>query len=214
MVLGLAGCSGDDTADTAPAPTGATPTTPATTTTVAANPPTTQAPQSADGAALLQSALDRYSAGYEFSATVTVNDEVSTSQEGRWLDGASQLVVRSGDGEVQYITTQDGQWSRIADGPWEELETSGPTDYPLAALAAPNSVVAETIDGDDAVLTVIYAAADLELSGEPVAATIVISDGLLAEVSYTTVVDGAEVESSTEFLPLSNSEPIQAPPVG
>lgn len=152
-----------------------------------------------------------YADGYEFTATTTLNDEVATVQTGRWLSGASQTTVKSGDGEVEYLITAEGQWARLPGGDWEELEGTAAAGHPLAALATPDTLEVVESTAEKTVVSVRYPAAALQLAGDPVDATLTFTDGALVEVAFTANVDGNTLESVTVLGPLLDATPITVP---
>jgi len=155
--------------------------------------------------------MSAYEAGYEFDAKAVVNGELATSIRGRLLGGASLLVIESGDGVVEYLTTPDGRWARIPGGVWEELEGSAPVGNPLAVLAAPTTLDLVSVDGGRVVLSAVYPADVLQVSGGDVAVTLAFDDGSLVEASYNVVADGNTASTSTVFRPLADMTPITAP---
>lgn len=155
--------------------------------------------------------MEEYANGYEFTATTTLNGQVATVQSGRWLNGASQINVVSGDGEVEYLIIGDGQWARLPGGEWEELEGVPASVHPLAALAAPETMDVVQSTSASTVVSARYPAAVLQLTGDPVDATMTFSDGVLVEVAFTADVDGNTLESVTVLSPLADTTPVTAP---
>jgi hypothetical protein len=164
-----------------------------------------------DPSELLADALQRYSAGYEFRASAAVNDQEATVQAGRWLDGASQITVQSGDGEVEYIITAAGQWVRLPDGEWEEIEAAPSVAYPLEAMTTPDSLELIASTGDTVSVSAFYPAAVVGLSGDPVEVVLDFEKGNLVGVSFTVDADGNIIESTTSLSPLADATPIVAP---
>lgn len=180
-----------------------------TTLTTAAATTTTAAP--IDPAALLGSALEAYAAGYEFTATTTVNDQVATVQSGRWLGGASQLTVESGDGVVEYVLTADGQWARLPGAEWQQLEGDPVTDNPLTPWATPESLAVTNGDAATTVVAARYPATTVGLTGDPIDVTLTFTGETLSEIAYTTEVDGNRQTTQTIFAPLTDATPITTP---
>lgn len=202
FTLLLTGCgSGDEMAT----PTQADPTT--TTTSVTTTSPTTP-PNPSE---LLATALAQYRSGYEFIATTVVNDQEAVVQAGRWLDDASHITVRSGDGEIEYIVTTDGQWARLPDGEWEPLDGAPLVTFPLEPMVAPQSMEVMTADAGIATIRAVYSAETVGLSGNPVEVVLDFHDGVLVGVSYTVDVAGNVTESITTLSPLTDNTPITAP---
>jgi len=164
-----------------------------------------------DPAELLASALDNYRDGYEFVATIAVNDQEAVVQTGRWLDDASQLTVRSGDGEVEYIVNAAGQWARLPDGDWEEIDGAPETTFPLASMATPQSVELMAADGGIATVRALYPADTMGLTGDPVEVVLDFRDGVLVGMSFTADIDGNITESTTSLSSLTNASPITVP---
>jgi len=205
LLLLLAACS--NTADPTTTTTSAAAS--ATTTTAIAGTPTTAVP---DPVSLLADALGQYSSGYEFTATISVNDQVTTVQSGRWLNGSSQLMISSGEGEVEYIVTSEGQWSRLPDAEWAEVEGSPASDVsPLAAMGSPDSVELVGSDGGVTVIEAVYPAAALGIDGDPVVTTLSFESGVLTQVAFEAEISGAVARSVTTLAPLADSSPIIAP---
>ncbi len=189
----------------APAPPGVT------TTTTAAPAPPAAVEDAPDPATVLFEALAAYADGYEFTGTATVNDQEASVVSGRWIGGASQLLIRSGSGEVEYLITAEGQWARLPDGNWEPLEGTPPTDNPLAVLSAPDSLEIVSSDANTVRLRGVFAAETLGLTGVPIEVQLVVTNGTLVEASYTVDGDGAIGTSVTTFSKPSDTTPITVP---
>jgi hypothetical protein len=200
LVLVAAACSSDDDAATATTATSST-----------AQVTTTATPAPPNPSELLTMALEGYRSGYEFVATIAVNDQEAVVQTGRWLDDASQLTVRSGDGEIEYIVTAAGQWTRLPDGEWEEIDGSPSVSFPLEPMAEPQSVELMASDAGIATVLAIYPAEVMGLSGNPVEAILEFHDSILVGISFTTEVAGNVTESTTSLGPLADATPIVAP---
>ena len=172
------------------------------------------APAAAAAAApgeLLDAALTAYADGYEFSTTTIVNDQAVTAQTGRWLDGASQIVVTSGDAKVEFLITPNGQWTRLPDGEWEAMDTAPETGYPLDGMREPESLEMLTSAGGRTKVMATYPAADVGLSGDPVEVLLDFEDRKLVGFSFTADIDGAVVESTATLRPISDTTPVTAP---
>ncbi|MEA2001118.1 MAG: hypothetical protein U9N84_04420 [Actinomycetota bacterium] len=186
-------------------------TTAATTETTGPAAPTTTSTIPPEPSVVLAAALDQYASRYQFSGTATVNGAVATAVTGRWVDAASQMVIRSGDGEVEYVITTEGQWARLPDGIWEELDGTPPAGNPLAALATPDSLELVETAGTNVTLRAVYPAATLGLEGDPVEVQLVFDDGSLIEASYRIEVEGNIAESVTTFATPADTSPIVNP---
>ncbi|MFQ5555074.1 MAG: hypothetical protein ACE5GC_06865, partial [Acidimicrobiia bacterium] len=132
--------------------------------------------------------------------------------EGRWLEGSSELSIASGDGVVDYLITGTGQWTRLPDGEWQELDGEPPLNNPLTALSAPTSLRSTDDAAGSVGLVAIYPAEVLGLSGAPVEVLLTIRDAVLTQARYRAIVEGVSVETVTVFAPLENTSPITAPP--
>jgi hypothetical protein len=206
LLVLVTACSSDDSPEAAPTTATAGPTTTAAGT---ESPAATVAPPVP--AELLATALATYADGYEFSTTTSVNDQNASTQTGRWLEGASQLTVESGDGVVEFIITDAGQWTRLPGEEWEELEGAASTAYPLEGMNNPESITLVSTAEDRTTVLATYTAADVGLSGDPVDVTLVFADGNLVGFSFTADLDGTIVSSDTSLAPLTDTSPITAP---
>ncbi|NHZ70117.1 MAG: hypothetical protein GWP18_00575 [Proteobacteria bacterium] len=192
-VLALSGCTTSSSTDTTQAP----PTTQATATTTVAS---TTSTKPIDARSVLDAALERYTEGYQFESLVTVGEEEAAAVTGIVIGATAQMDVVSGDGTASYLTTPEGSWVRIEGGDWEEVESDGPFDAPLAALAAPTSITVIGSGADGLAVVGIYDGAAFTTE-EPVELKMIFKDGLLINAGYTT--DGATV--STSFGPLDGA---------
>jgi len=153
-----------------------------------------------DPRALLTAALDNYGEGYQFESVAEVGDEEAVSVTGVVIDTSAQMEVVSGDGTATYITTPEASWIRVEAGEWQNLDTPGPVEPPLAALASPTSVKIVGSSNDGVTIVGIYDGSQFT-SDETVELEIVIKDGLLVSASYTT----ANATVSTSFGPLDGA---------
>jgi hypothetical protein len=127
------------------------------------------------------------------------------------VETASQLTISSGEGEVEYIITNNGQWARLPGSVWEELDGAPPSGNPLAALATPEALTLIEATGNKVVLRAVYPAATLGLDGDPIDVQLLLEDGALAEASYQIEVDGNLAESVTTFAQTDDTSPITNP---
>jgi len=206
LLVLVTACSSDEPREAAPATATASP---ATTAAGTEPPGTTAAPPAPTE--LLTAALATYAGGYDFSTTTTVNDQEVSTQTGRWLEGASHLTVESGDGVVEFIITDAGQWTRLPGEEWEELEGTPSTGYPLEGMDNPESIALISTADDRTALLATYPAAAVGLSGDPVDVTLVFTGGNLVGFSFTADLDGTIVSSDTSLAPPTDTTPITSP---
>jgi hypothetical protein len=172
---------------------------------------TTTSSPAPDANRLLVAALESYRDGYEFVATTAVNDQEAVVQTGRWFADASQLTVGSSEAEVEYIVTASGQWARLPDGEWEQIDGAPDVAFPLGPMATPQSIELIAGHGDTATAAAVYPAAAMGLSGDPIEVVLDFRRGVLVGMSFTTDIEGNAVESTTSLSPLSDTTPITAP---
>ena len=206
LLVLVTACSSDEPPEAAPTTATAGP---ATTAAGTEPPGTTVAPPAPTE--LLTAALANYADGYEFSTTTTVNDQEVSTQTGRWLDGASYVTVESGDGVVEFIITDAGQWTRLPGEEWEELEGTASTGYPLEGMDNPEAIVLVSTTDDRITLLATYTAGAVGLSGDPVDVTLAFAGESLVGFSFTADLDGTIVSSDTSLAPLIDTSPITAP---
>ena len=212
LLLALAGCSSSIGEISSTSTTATTTSNAATATAAEVGPAEPQTPTAPiDGQKLLANALASFASGYDFIGTVTINSEQATVIAGRWFDGSSQVSIRSGSGEVEYITTADGQWARLPGSEWEELDGLPQSENPLAALSSPTSLEVSSSNTNTVRLSASYPAAELGLVGDPIDVILVIEDGLLVRASYDIEIDGNTGGSVTEFAKLGDTTPIVNP---
>ena len=176
--------------------------------------------------ARLAAAVQALEAGYDFDATVTLNGVTATEAKGRWIGGASQFVLTSSGRSVTYRSVPPNAWVQQGDGSWVATQGPLPAGDPLAAFAAPLTVLSvslpsasapaaspsSTAGPAEADLTATYAPSVLGLSGSsPVAVTIHLGgDGSMA-VTYATTTSAGPATSTTTFSPTTDTTPILAP---
>ncbi|MCL1594718.1 MAG: hypothetical protein M3132_10240 [Actinomycetia bacterium] len=203
-VLAVSGCTTSGSTDTTDAPSTSltTATEQSTATTVASTTNTTPI----DARSVLDAALERYTEGYQFESLVTIREEEAAAVTGIVIDATAQMDVVSGDGTASYLTTPEGSWVRIEGGDWQEVESDGPFDAPLGALASPTSLTVIGSGADGLAIVGIYDESAFTTE-EPVELKMIFKDGLLINASYTTgeatvttsfgALDGATIEDPT-----------------
>jgi hypothetical protein len=184
----------------------------ATTTAPAPPPAATATPTPVDGAALLQTAMAGTAVGYHYHAIVTIAGAVAIEVDGdRVGDGTRLGVVRDGVA-VQYVITPAGTWVQPDGGDWDQLDTPPATSDPILALQVPLAVNVDSTDGESVHLTVSVTAASLGLAGDAVVPlAVVITAGALAEVIYSTSIDGQPAMIDTFVGPALDPSPVVPP---
>lgn len=205
LLLVLTACSGSASSDAAPEG-GSEPTTAVAT-------PTTTAPSDPEPVPqeLLEGALAAYAEGYEFKSTTIVNDQEVSSQAGRWMGGSSQITVKSGDGQAEFIITQAGQWTRLPGGEWEELDGAPATGFPLEGMESPGLIALVSSNGAETSVLATYPAEAVGLSGELIDVLLQFTGKDLTGFSFTADIDGTIVTSDAQLNPLTDTTPITAP---
>ena len=179
--------------------------------TTVASPKTNPTPvASGDGASILDTALARYRAGYEFSSQVVVNGISAVTVAGRNVSGSSLMIIQSGDGEVEYLVIGPQQWARTPDGIWDAVSDST-TPPPLEPLSSPRSVQVTSESGTIVTLEAAYAAEVFQVSGPDLRVTLTIDAGWLTSARYSMDQGGATAAVETTFGVLSDTTPITAP---
>jgi hypothetical protein len=170
---------------------------------------TTTLSAAVDGASILANALAAYQPGYAFSSRVVVNGAEALTVSGRTMAGSSEMLLRSGDGGVEYVIVGEGQWARTPGGTWD-LVSDGGSAPPLDPLASPDAVRVVS-EGAGVLLEATYPAAEFGLSGADLVVTLTIEEGLLVSARYAAEEDGARAEVETSFEPATDTTPITAP---
>jgi len=207
VVVALAGCNGTAdsiTTTTAIGAAGTTPTTVATTTSTSA--------AAVDPTTLLAGALESYGDGYTFTSTATIGGATAIVVSGRQQGANSEMLLTSGDGEIEYLLTADGQWVRTPGGDWQQLDTQQPPAAPLTQLAAPSRLELVRNEAGTVELSATYDGAVFGLASSEVVVLLTFRDGLLTEAGYTSEQEGVEAEVITQFAPAADTTPITAPP--
>ncbi len=186
--------------------------------TPAASPAATGAPAASSGATtsanpssaagVLAGALAPLRDASAFGTTVTVDGATIVSASGRSTGSASTISVTTGDRTVEYIRIPPKAWAREAGGAWVLMAADTAPVSPVEVLGAPTSVSGNG-GGVEAVLTAIYPASVLGLTGDPVTVTITIGSSAV-RFSYTATSGGKTTMSTTTLRP-GTTDPIAAP---
>ncbi len=179
-------------------------------TTLTARPSVTR-PAASETRPLLAEALERYEAGYEFASRVIVNGEDAVSVNGRTIDGAFEMTIRSGEGEIEYLAVGSDRWARSPDGAWDAVVEDGTTSLPLGSFRAPTSVAVRSENGQVVVLEATYPAEAFMQSGSDLVVTLTIDGGRLASARYSSHREGLLATVQTDFRDLSDTTAITAP---
>jgi hypothetical protein len=165
-----------------------------------------------DANGALQGGLAALANGYHFVSTVTVNGTPSLTAEGDRIGDSSSLVLSGEGGTVSYIVTPGGSYAQPEGGDWSLLDVAPATADPIAALLAPVSVVAiPTTDGSVAVQATVTAVA-LGISAEGnVDVQVVLVNGAISQITYSTAVEGGTAQVVSTITPLVDATPIVAP---
>lgn len=174
--------------------------------TTPAAPPATD-PPTPTAADVLAAALRTTAAGYHFTTTVRVGDEVALSAEGDHLAGGTRMTVTSGDASIEYVIAEGQAWV-AQDGEWSELDEPTVTD-PLAALGTPASV-RDLPDGGRLEATYPGSALGLE-SADPVPVVFELADGRIATITYRTESGGTEATVVAVLGPPASETPVTIP---
>lgn len=177
------------------------------TTTTAAQRTTTSPPLQAEQ--VLVEGLAASSANYRFVSTVTIDEEPVTRIRGR-VDGNSvSATIETGDREVSYTRTRQGEWVTDARGEWVALEGKSPLRPPLAPLSKPESLAVKTQKGERVVLEGVLGAAARETAGVPFQITIV--DGRVSQVAYRVDSGGHVTVVTTRLSDIGRAGRVTAP---
>lgn len=165
-----------------------------------------------DPAALLQQALATLGTTYHFRSSVVVNGTETLVAEGDRVGDGSRLSLTSGGATVGYLITPAGSWAQPEDGDWEQLDVEPATADPILALSAPSAVGVVSDDGTTVRLRVTVPAASLGVGAEGTAdVDVVITNGAITEVDYTTTTASGVASVATTFGPVADATPV-APP--
>lgn len=207
LLLVSAGCSSDDSdvdANSADA----------TTTVVSAE--STAAPStiasSVDPGPVLQTALAQLAAGYHFTSNFVVNGSQVLTADGDRIGDASRFTVSTNGAVVNYITTPAGSWAQPDGGDWDQIDDAAPVSDPVAALLAPAAIGVLSDDGTSMRLRVTVSAVTLGVAQEgTVDVDVVITNGAITEIGYSTTVDGSVGSVATTVGPVVDPTPIVVP---
>jgi len=153
-----------------------------------------------DPGELLSNALALYENGYQFGAVAEVEGSEAAKVAGVVIGQSAQMDVTSGNATISYIITPDGSWIQTEGGDWQEVESSGPIERPLANMASPTSItIVSASDGGIAAIAAYDGAAFN--SDEAIEMNLTFLNGLLVKASYET----ANASVSTTFTPLDGA---------
>ncbi len=165
-------------------------------------------PDASSAAAALAAALAPLQSASAFGTSVTVDGATVVSASGRSVGSASSVSVTTGSRTVEYIRIPPQAWAREAGGSWVLVAADAAPASPVAVLGAPTSVSADGT-GVGAVLTAVYPAAALGLTGGPVTVTVTVGSAAV-QFSYTVTTAGKTTISTTTLRP-GTAEPIAGP---
>lgn len=218
-VLAFTACS-DTASSSTEASTSVVPTTfvtvaPSTTIATTA-PPTTVAatapPVTVDPGSALQQGLAALAAGYHFSSIVTVNGVQSLQADGDRVGDASRLVLTGDGGTVEYIIVPAGSYAHPEGGDWSQLDVDPATSDPIVALATPVAVaLLPTTDGSVAVRATVAAVSLGVAADGNVDVDVVLVNGAITQVSYSTAVEGGTAQVVTTVGAVVDPSPIVPP---
>jgi len=199
-LIGLAGCSSgnSDTVDQTPAEPD-TASTAETSSTVATS-GDEEIVEEIDAGGLLASALSLYASGYQFASVAEVQGSEAAEITGAIVGLSAKMTVLSGNATVSYIITPEGSWIQTEDEEWQEVDTIGAIEQPLADLAAPTSITIVS-SGDEGTTALGVYSGEAFNSPDDVQMALQFIDGRLVSASYRT--DEASV--STTFSPLDGA---------
>lgn len=165
--------------------------------TVPAPPPTTLP---LDAAVTLATALDSLAIGYHFVTTATVGGQVAVTAEGDHIAGSTQMTVASSGTTTQYLVTADAAWA-LADGSWQQLDSTQGLSDPVTQLRSPASVA---ISGTPEAATIVaqYPNAALGLAGDGQASVeFQLVGGQISSLRYASTAVVTNADGSTSEQP-------------
>lgn len=214
LCLTLAACgSAEGGQGTSPTTTSTTvPPTNATAAPSTTSPPSPSTTQPVDAATALVDALAATEQNYRFVSSVSVDETVVTTIEGM-VDGASvQATIATGDSNLSYVRTGEGEWTREPDGEWVRLEGDTPVEQPLAPLREPQEV--ELVDRSAETLSVRGRLGPGAGNAAGVEFTATITDGLVTEIAYQAENGGQTATVSTRLSEIGSAGSVEAPTEG
>lgn len=172
----------------------------------------TTTPTSVDPTALLQQALAGLQAGYHFTSLFTVNGAEVLKADGDRIGDSSRFSVTTNGALVNYITTPGGNFAQPDGGDWDQLTTQPAVVDPITSLNAPSAITVLSNDGSAVRLRVTVSAVTLGVGASGTAdVDVVITDGAITELGYTTTVNGNVGSVANTIGPVVDSTPIVAP---
>ena len=166
------------------------------------------APDASSAAGVLAAALAPLQNASAFGTSVTVNGATAVSATGRSVGTASTASVTTGNRTVEYVRIPPKAWAREAGGTWILVAADTAPASPVEVLGSPASVAGDGA-GVGAVLTAVYPAAALGLTGDPVTVTITLGTSTVT-FSYSVTASGTTTVSTTTLRP-GTPDPIAAP---
>lgn len=153
-----------------------------------------------DAAVTLAMALDALGAGYHFVTTATVGGNVAVTAEGDHIAGATHMAIASGGTTTEYLVTADAAWA-LADGAWQQLDSTQGLSDPVTQLRSPTSV-AVVGSTDAATITATYPNAALGLAGDGEAAVeFQLAGGQITSLRYASAAIVTNADGSTSEQP-------------
>lgn len=206
LVLAAGGCSSDTSGVTADST--------AANSTVATSAATGESTTTVaiDASALLQQGLAALQPGYHFTSVFTVNGAEVLKAEGDRIGDASRFSVTTNGALINYITTPSGNYAQPDGADWDQLTTQPAVVDPITSLNAPAAVTVVSNDGATVRLRVTVSAVTLGVGASGTAdVDVVLANGAITEMGYTTNVDGNIGSVSNVIGPVVDSTPIVAP---
>ncbi len=165
-----------------------------------------------DAPALLQQGLAGLQAGYHFTTVFTVNGAEVLKADGDRIGDASRFSVTTNGALVNYIITPTGNYAQPDGGDWDQLTTQPSVVDPITSLNAPSAVTVISNDGTVVRLRVTVSAVTLGVGASGTAdVDVVLTDGAISELGYTTNVDGNVGSVANVIGPVVDATPIVAP---
>jgi len=149
---------------------------------------------------LLSNALALYGDGYQFASVADVKGSEAAEITGAVVGLDAKMTVSSGDATVSYIITSEGSWVQTEGEEWQEVDSVGAIEQPLADLATPTSIAIVSTGDEGTTALAVYSGAAFN-SEDDIQMALEFLDGWLVSASYRT--DEASV--STTFSPLDGA---------